>query len=74
MPAREQSRRDRRGKVRAGAGAVSDIDGIRQAGERQRLAQQVIGVARDRRRDLGGDDESPRAQQLFQARSRLPLR
>ena len=45
MPAREQSRRDRRGKVRAGAGAVGDVDGIRQAGERLRLAQQVIGVA-----------------------------
>jgi len=60
--------------VRAGAGAVRDVDGIREAGERERLAQQVIGVARDRRRDLGGDDELSRAQQLFQARSRLPLR
>src|SRR5262249_42795425 len=72
--ARGPRRRDRGGEVRAGAGAVGDVDGIRQAGERLRLAQQVVRVARDRRRDLGGDDELPRAQQRFQARSRLPLR
>src|SRR5262249_23136431 len=65
--AREQGRRDRGGEVRAGAGAVGDVDGIRQAGKRLRLAQQVVRVARDRRRDLGGDDELPRAQQRFQA-------
>src|SRR5262249_15853451 len=72
--AREQGRRDRGGEVRAGAGAVGDVDGVRQAGKRLRLAQQVVRVARDRRRDLGGDDELPRAQQRFQARCRLPLR
>ena len=72
--AREQRRRDRRAEVRAGAGAVGDVDGIRQAGERERLAQQVIRVARDGWRDLRRDDESPRAQQFFEARSRLPLR
>ena len=54
----------------AGAGAVGDVDGIGQPAQRPRLAQQVVGVAGDRRRDLGGDDELARAQQLFKARSR----
>ena len=72
MPSRASiARRDRRRQIGAGAGAVGDVDGIREAAERPRLAQEVVGVARDRRRDLGGDDELARAQQLFQARSRL---
>ena len=75
MPSRTSMRgRDRRREVRAGAGAVGDVDGVGEAAQRQRLAHEVVGVARDRRRDLGGDDELPRSQQLFQARSRLSRR
>jgi hypothetical protein len=57
--------------MRARARPVGDVDRIGEVGERQRLREKVVGVARDRRRDLGGDDEPSRAQQLFQARSRL---
>jgi hypothetical protein len=52
--------------MRAGAGAVGDVDRVREPGERQRLAQQILRLAGDWRRDLGGDGELPRPQQRFQ--------
>ena len=72
--AREHRRRDRRRQMRARAGAVGDVDGVGETAQRQGLAQEIIGIARDRRRDLGGDDELAGSQQLFQARSRLSRR
>ena len=47
-----------RGHMGAGAGAVGDIDGIRQAFEAGRLAQQVRAIERHRRRDLRRHDET----------------
>ncbi len=41
--------------------------------QRQRLRQQVAGIAGHRRHDLGGDDELPGPQSLFQARGRRSL-
>src|SRR5437763_1218311 len=58
--------------MRAGACPIGDVDGIGEAGERQRLAQQIVGLAGNGRRDLGGDGELARPQQRFEARSRLP--
>ena len=47
-----------RAHVRAGAGAVGDVDRVGEAFERPRLAQQILRIGRDRRHDLGGDDEA----------------
>src|SRR6059058_3902982 len=58
--------------MRAGACPIGDVDGIGEPGERQRLAQQIVGLAGNGRRDLGGDGELARPQQRFEARSRLP--
>ncbi len=69
MPcAHEQRGRDRGGHMGAGAGAVGDVDGIGEPAQRLGLAEEVLRVERDRRGDLGGDDEAPRPQRLFQAR------
>src|SRR5947207_8458971 len=58
--------------MRAGACPIGDVDGIGEPGERQRLAQQIVGLAGNGRRDLGSDGELARPQQRFEARSRLP--
>ncbi len=52
---------DRRGgertHMRARACTVGDVDGVGDILERQRLDQQFLRIARDRRRDFGRDDE-----------------
>ena len=52
--------------VRSRAGAVGDVDGIGQALQRRGLGHQVGGVAGNRRRDLGGDDEAVGGELFFQ--------
>ena len=69
MPGAGQDRgRGRRRHVGAGAGAVGDIDRVGEPCERQRLAQEIAGIARHRRHDLGGDHERAGPQ----ARSKAP--
>jgi hypothetical protein len=66
-PGTDQQRRRRQGAhMGAGAGPIGDVDGIRQAAQRQRLCGEVIGIARHRRRHLGGDDESAGREALRQ--------
>ena len=48
----------KRGHMGAGAGAVGDIDGVGQAFEAGRLAQEFLPVERHRRRDLRRHDEA----------------
>ena len=70
MPAAEQDRGGRgRAHMGARAGAVGDVDRVGEALERQRLGQEVVGVARGRRRDLGGHDEGAARSSCFQARA-----
>ena len=66
-PAADQKgRRGERAHMGARAGAVGDIDRIGHALERLGLAQQVAGIARDRRRKLCGHDESALAQSVLE--------
>ena len=53
----EMRRRDAR-EMRLGAGAVGDVDRGGDALERQRAGDEGGGIGRDRRRQLGGDDEA----------------
>ena len=46
------------GKMRAGAGAVGDVDRVGEAFERQRLGEQVGAVEGYRRRHFGGEHEA----------------
>ena len=58
-PGADQQRRRRKGAhMGAGAGAVGDVDGVRKAAQRQRLGDEIIGIAGHRRHHLGGDDET----------------
>jgi hypothetical protein len=59
---------DRRAHMGAGAGPVGEVDGVSDAAQRQRLAHQIVAVARHRRRDLGGHDEASGAQQFRKPR------
>ena len=69
MPARDQhGGGDRRAHMGARAGAVGEVDGVREPAQRQRLRHQIVAVAGDRRRDLRGHDEASGAQQIGKAR------
>jgi hypothetical protein len=70
--ARKQRRRNRRGEVRPGAGPVGDVDRVGEPYQGTRLAQQIVGDARHRRGDFGGDGELSGAQQRLETRSGLP--
>ena len=68
MPASMQDvRGGERAHMGAGAGAVGDVDRVGEAPERGRLAQQVLRVAGDRRRDLRGHDKTAGPQPLGKA-------
>ena len=54
----QDRRSGERAEMRARAGPVGDVDGVGDVLERHRLDQQLLRVARDRRRDLGRDDEA----------------
>ena len=52
----------------AGTGPVGEVDGVGDAAQRQRLAHQIVAVARHRRRDFGGHDEAAGTQQVRKPR------
>src|SRR5262249_15976473 len=53
------------------ARSVGDIDRVGKRLERQRAVEEIAGIERDRRRDLGRDDETPGPQGVFQGRGGL---
>src|SRR5437764_1448228 len=55
---------------RAGARPVGHVHRIGKGAQWLRLAQKILTVAGDRRRDLGSDRELPRLKPLLQAGSR----
>jgi len=66
----EQRRRGRCAHVGVGAGAVSDIDGVRKSAQRQRPGSEVVGIAGHRRHHLGGHDEAAGREALHQGADR----
>ena len=62
--------RGRRGRPHVGAraGAVGDVDRVGERAQRQRLPEQIVRVARDRRHHLGGEHEARRPQASLEGR------
>ncbi len=60
--------RGRRHGAEMGARArpIRDVHGVGEAFQRQRLGEQLVAIARDGRRDLGGDDEAAGGDRFFQ--------
>ena len=60
----------KRAKMRARARAVRDIDRVGEVLQRQRLVEQILRVAGDRRRDFRRDDKTAGTDRLFKLATR----